>query len=474
MRHSLAALLLFTSLTAAAPPNRITRPVDTRRVRVLTGGVHRLAQPAFDRGPVEAAKRLDDLVLMTKPTAGQQAELDQLLADQQNPSSPRFHQWLTPEEYGERFGLSASDHSKIVAWLTAEGFQVREAARARNFVRFSGTAGQVERSLLTPIHRFEVEGEKHVANAAAPAVPEALAEVVEGFMGLDDFQLRSQISKVAEPNFSSGSAHYLAPEDFATIYNLAPLYNAGLDGTGQSIVVVGQSAVALSDIRSFRTRFNLPSNDPRMVLYSTTDPGFTSSQVEGNLDLEWAGAIAPKATLYYVYGANAFNAFLYAVSVNLAPVISISYGGCETDYRPTFYRAIAQQANAQGITVLASSGDAGVAGCDRQNTPIATRGRTALFPTVLPEITSVGGTQFVEGQRNYWASANSANGGSALSYIPEAVWNETSGTSGMLSGGGGASQFHAQPVWQRGPGLAEGACASIRTCPSPRRCTTAT
>jgi uncharacterized protein (TIGR03437 family) len=395
---------------------------------------------------------------MTKLSPSQQAELDRLLADQQNPSSASYHKWLTPEEYGARFGLSASDHSKVMAWLTAEGFQVKESGRARNFVVFSGTAGQVERSLRAPLRRYEVEGEMHMANASAPAVPEALAEVIDGFVGLDDFRLRSQIARTAEPNFTSGGSHYLAPEDFATIYNLAPLYRAGLDGSGQSIVVVGQSAVLLADIRSFRTRFGLPANDPRMVPYSTTDPGLLGGgpQIEANLDLEWAGAIAPKATIYYVYGPSVFTALLFAISNNIAPVISISWGGCETDYRPSFYRAMAQQANAQGITMVASSGDAGAAGCDRQGTDIATRGRTALFPTSLPEITSVGGTQFVEGRGNYWAAGNTANGGSALSYIPEAVWNETSAENGMVSSGGGASQYHGQPAWQRGPGIADG------------------
>src|SRR5262249_38715749 len=155
----------------AAPPNRITRPVDARRVRALPGGVHRLAQAAFDRGAVAPGARLDHVVAMIKPSASQQTELEQLLADQQNPSSPQFHRWLTPEEYGDRFGLSASDLSKVVAWLAAEGFEVKESARSRNWVAFRATAGQIERSLRTPIHRYEVDGETHVANAAAPSVP---------------------------------------------------------------------------------------------------------------------------------------------------------------------------------------------------------------------------------------------------------------------------------------------------------------
>jgi uncharacterized protein (TIGR03437 family) len=455
MRHLTTALLFSAALCIAASPNRIARPVDRGQTHVIAGGVHRLAQRQFDRGAIDADTPIDYVLLMVKPTANQKAELERVLADQQNPSSPEFRKWLTPEEFGNRFGLSASDHSKVVAWLESEGLRVRESARARNWVAFSGTAGQVSKALHTPIHRYEVDGQMRRANTADPSVPDALAEVIDGFVGLDDF-VPTPDSKLVTPDSNSGASHFLAPEDFATIYNLAPLYKAGLDGTGQSIAIVGQSAVLLSDLRTFRTRYNLPASDPKMLLYNGVDPGFNSAQPEGNLDLEWAGAIAPKATLYYIYGASAFSAMLSAISSNIAPVISVSYGGCEIDFRPEFYRAMAQQANAQGITIVSSSGDAGAMGCDRQGSLVGTRGAVAHFPTVLPEITSVGGTQFAEGSGTYWASTNSVNLGSALSYIPEAVWNETSGINGLLAGGGGVSQLFTQPVWQRGPGIPVG------------------
>src|ERR1035438_1814892 len=124
------------------------------------------------------------MMLLAKPSAAQQAELNQLLADQQNPSSPQFHKWLTPETFGARFGLSIGDHSKLVAWLSSQGFDIKESGRARNWITFSGTAGQVENALHTQIHRYEMNGEKHFANATAVAVPEALAGVVGGFTGL--------------------------------------------------------------------------------------------------------------------------------------------------------------------------------------------------------------------------------------------------------------------------------------------------
>ena len=228
-------------------------------------------------------------------------------------------------------------------------------------------------------------------------MPEALADVIGGFLGLDDFHLQPLVRQVS-PDYNSRLVPLPGAADFATIYNIAPLYQAGIDGTGQSIAVVGESDVLLSDIRAFRTRYGLPANDPKMVLYGGTDPGYNGSQIEGNLDLEWAGAIAPKATIYYVYGEDAFTAMVSAVDLNVAPIISMSYGGCEIGFAAHYWRTIAQQANAQGITILNSSGDSGAAGCDPQGyVPYATRGRTVSFPAVLPEVTGVGGTQFVEG-----------------------------------------------------------------------------
>ena len=448
--------LLFTALfgaalLTAAPPSRITRPLDATRTAVVPGHVHRLAQRQFDRGPVDPAKKLNYIVLLVKPSAAQQTDLESLLLDQQNPSSASFRNWLTPEQFGGRFGLNTSDQSKIVAWMTSAGFSIDHRARSANWIAFSGTATQVTRALNTPIHLFEVNGEMHFANTSIPSVPEALSDVVAGFLGLDDFHLHSNAKQI-KPDYTSGSFHYLAPADLATIYDIAPLYAAGITGTGQSIALVGDSDVLVGDIAKFRSNYGLPVNNPKMVLYGSTDPGFNSDEFEGNIDLEWSGATAPMATIYYVYGPSAITAVVAAVELNVAQVISSSYGGCEVDFDPSSYRAIAQQGNAQGITILSITGDAGAAGCDRQgNEPFATRGIGVQFPAVLPEVTAVGGTQFAEGSGAYWGT-NSATLGSALSYIPEAAWNESS-TTGLAATGGGSSTIYLKPSWQSGLGV---------------------
>ena len=204
-------------------------------------------------------------------------------------------------------------------------------------------------------------------------------------------------------------------------------------------------------MRAFRAQFNLTPKDPQMVLVGT-DPGTRQGdQIEANLDLEWSGAVARNATIIYVYSRNVFESLQYAIDQNLAPVMSLSYGGCELG-SSTSFRSIAQQANAQGITWFNASGDFGAAGCDSSG-PVASQGPAAIFPADIPEVTAVGGTEFNEAGGTYWSSQNNPNFKSALSYIPEKAWNDTALGGGMAAGGGGASQIYTKPWWQSGPGV---------------------
>jgi len=441
-------ILLIAAAIHAEPRDRITRRIDPARSHTLRGTVHHLTQAQFDRGRARPGTAMHDILIVFQPSPEQQEELDLLLVEHQNPSSPQYHRWLTPEGFGARFGLSDADRGKVRAWLQSEGLHVDETARGGNYLKFSGSVAQVSRALRTEFHRFRADGRDHLANVTEVAIPETLAGIVAGFIGLDDFG--------SEPAYNtSGGAHYLAPEDFGTIYNIAPLYQAGIDGTGQSIAVVGQSRFQLSDIQNFRTMFHLPANDPKVILYGTADPGLVTSgnvQIEADLDVEWAGAVAPKATLYYVYGPDARAAAVFIINNNLAPVISMSFADCEANGNGPVYRGFFQQANAQGITVVAASGDSGAASCDGHGlAPQASRGYAVEFPASLPEVTGVGGTQF-EIADSYFNSSNSPNLGSALSYIPESAWN-TSSVRGLGSSGGGPSIFYPKPLWQIAPGV---------------------
>jgi uncharacterized protein (TIGR03437 family) len=418
-----------------------------------------MAQPRFDMGPVEPAFRLSYITLMLKKTDAQQAALEQLLEEQQNPASPNYHDWLTPEQYADRFGLSQHDLDKISAWLQSEGFTVEYVARGRNWLAFSGTAGQVRATFHTEIHRYRVDGEMHFAAAAEPSVPAWLEPVVAGFLGLDDFYPKAPRHPVPA-NTSSTGTHTLVPDDIATIYDITKLYQAGFDGTGQKIVVVGQSAIDFADIQGFRTKYNLPAVSLQIIRNPTSsDPGIDSKSLpEADIDLEWAGAVAQNATLIYVYGTSADSAALYAIDNNLAPVVTESFGDCEAK-RTSFlssYRTEAQKANTLGITWLASTGDTGAAACD-YGASVATQGLAVNFPASIPEVTAVGGTEFNEGSGTYWNTTNGSNGGSAISYIPEMAWNDTAVSvaagHGLVAAGGGVSSFYPKPAWQTGSGV---------------------
>ena len=437
-------------MTAAgfAAQDRVTARVDESRTTALRLQSHPPVGAANDRGLVPADLPITYATLFLEPAAG----LEPFLAEQLNPSSPNYHHWLTPEQFGQRFGLSDNDLAKITAWLRAQGFTVHDVARGRHWITFSGTAAQAARAFHTEIHRYSVNGEEHFANATPIAMPAAFSGVVTGVDGLDDFRLQP-LHTALTPKLTSGSSHFLAPDDLATIYNALPLYQKGIDGTGQSVAILGQTDLVLSDLQAFRSRFNLPGGDPQVMLFGP-DPGTSNSDLgEADLDLEYASAMARNATVIYVNSRSVNLSAEYAVDQNVAPIISMSYGGCETQLALTL-RSIAQQANAQGITWLISSGDSAAATCDRSApTPQAQRGATVSYPSSLPEVTSVGGTEFNEGGGSYWTATNTANRASALSYIPERVWNDSATRNALIGGGGGASAVYPKPTWQTGPGV---------------------
>lgn len=453
-------LLLGCAVTAAlgAQPDRVAAPIDNGKTVELPGGTTPRARPEFDRGAVPASFPMPGMTLELKPSASQQAALDQLLANQQNAASPDFHKWLTPEQYAERFGASPGDIGRITAWLRSEGFTVQQVARSRTWIQFSGTAGQVERAFHTPIHSFQNNGEVHYANTTNPSIPAALAGIVRGVRGLNNYRLKPRsLQQGLGPRNTTNGQHQIAPDDLATIYDITPLYSAGMNGAGQSLVVVGQTGINVSDIQAFRSRFNLPAIDLQQILVSgSPNPGVNSQDLpEADLDVEWSGAVARAAKIIYVYSNNVDTSVQDAIDQDYAPVITMSYGVCEggdlTDL-PT-YRGWAKQANAEGITWLAPAGDHGAADCEDVDAAIAQDGLAVDEPGSIPEVTSMGGTELNEGSGSYWSSTNTANGASALSYIPEKAWNDTNLGGGLSATGGGSSLFFSQPVWQTGPGV---------------------
>jgi uncharacterized protein (TIGR03437 family) len=465
-----ACLALFPASLALAQQGRLGVPRDQRTV-VLKGNLNPKANAGDDRGLVEDDHRITGMTLVLKQSPAQQVAFAQLLHDQQTPGSPDYRNWITPEQYADRFGLSLSDFAGMSSWLKAQGFSVDYQARGRNWILFSGSARQVSSAFHTSLHYFQVDGQLHFSAIGEPSIPATLEPFVLAIRGLDDFRLsppNRTFKPLAGPDFNnSDGTHNLAPGDLGVIYDINKLYSQNINGSGQKLVVVGQTDIYLSDVQSFRSMFSLPTNNPVLVLVpGSADPGYTGDLDEANLDLDWTGAVARNASINYVYSQNVVTSLEYAIDQNIAPVISMSYGGCELKISSSpastasAYRTLAQQANAEGITFMASSGDSGSASCDNSGTVAASGGLSVNMPASIPEVTAVGGTTFNEGVTNYWSTTTTpgSNAGTATSYIPENAWNDTISRNGLSSTGGGVSVFYTKPSWQSAPGVpADGA-----------------
>ncbi|PYX45053.1 MAG: peptidase S53, partial [Acidobacteria bacterium] len=201
--------IAFSAFSQVKVSNRITEAIDDRETAALRGTVHPLLQHATDQGRMDGGIQLESVSLTFKRTAAQEAAVEKLLAEQQDPKSANYHKWLTPEQYADRFGLSTADLNKVVSWLQSEGFTVNRVARGRTQVWFTGSVSQIETVFRTEMHRYIVDGENHFAHSTELAAPAALADVVLGVHGLSDFRPRAKahVRKVSpeevKANFTS-------------------------------------------------------------------------------------------------------------------------------------------------------------------------------------------------------------------------------------------------------------------------------
>ncbi len=443
--------------------SRITERIDDSRLVRLPGNIHPQARAEFDRGAVAPSLPMERIQLLLKRSPQQEAALVKFMDEQINPKSPNFHHWLTPEQFGSLYGPSTYDIQAVTNWLQNHGFSIGQVTKGRTIIEFSGTAAQVQETFHTEIHHFNVEGESHIANVSDPQIPAALSPVITGIVSLHNFFAKPMnhylgdfirdkktggwtplsVKRTPEPLFtvpgSTPTFELIAPFDFATIYNLTPLWNAGIDGTGQTVAIAGRSDVSLADVQKFRSGFGLPANDPVFIV-NGTDPGVPTAndKVENTLDVEWSGAAAPKATIKFVTTAStnssdgASASAIYIINNNVAKIMSFSYGNCELKYGTAgnaFNNSLWQQAAAQGITAFVASGDQGSAACDGGGTPPygAGSGLQVSGSSSTPYNVAVGGTDFnwANLAKSYWSSTNATNGSSALSYIPEVPWNGT-------------------------------------------------
>ena len=466
---------------------RIVQPVDETKLTVLKGNTHLLARSQFDQGVAPADLPMDRMLLVLKRSPEQESALRKLLDDQQDKASPNYHKWMTPKQFGKQFGPADSDMQIVTSWLQSHGFRIGQVAKGRNIIEFSGTAGQVQEALHTSIHKYLVNGKEHWANASDPQIPTALTPVVAGVHTLHNFLKQPQIhfseEKVAakyvpgkQPlvTFSDGK-HALGATDYATIYNINPLYNAGVNGQGTTIAVVARSDLFQGgqDVYNFCNVFAVSCSFLNTIL-NGPDPGDLGGgeEAEATLDATWSQAIAPGAFVDFVVSATTNTtdgvdlSEEYIVDNDLANVMTESFGGCEAalDGNSAQVQAIeslAEQAAAQGITYMVSAGDEGAEGCDNFETETVATGPISVNVLAsTPYTVAVGGTMFNENGQDskYWSASNGFISESALSYIPENVWNESCTASNcpsgfqpnILAGAGGVSIFFPKPSWQSG------------------------
>jgi subtilase family serine protease len=411
---------------------------------VLRGNVPAVVEGAATQGLVPAQQQMLHLSLVLGRTTAQRNALAQLLADQQDPTSPKYRQWLTPEEFAAQFGPSEQQIQTVQSWLQQQGLAPGKVARGGGWVAFSGTAAEVEQAFQVQLHTYSVHGQTVYANATEPSVPAELAGIVAGVRGLSNIALQPQV--ILAQGRAAAGAQPLTPQSFAAQYDLQPLYDSGIDGTGVDIAVAGQAEMDPGDVQAFRSAMGLPAAQLRVVHADGSADGSTAQAdvAEAETDLEWAGTVARNASLTYVTAQSVLDAAAYAVDQDLAPVLSLSYGACEQSFMAAdlaAYQDIFAQANAEGITVVTSTGDAGAAACDAGNVQ-ASHGLAVNFPASLPYVTAVGGTQL--------------NASTQSGHAAEAGWSSAAGE--IAAGGGGSSALFARPVWQQASGMpADGA-----------------
>lgn len=483
-----AASPLTAEVSSPVAP-RITQRIDDAKRTTLHGNTLPIAKPKYDKGAVDPSTPTKRMLLVLKRSDAQEADLKQLINDQHNPASPSFHKWLTPAEFGKRFGVADSDVQAITGWLQAKGFTINKVNQGKNVIDIGGTAGLLKSAFHTEMHTYERNGVVFHANNKDPEIPQALSGVVAGFASLNDFKPKSDLkvmgtaqydpkTKKVTPDWSypSNGGVYLttAPGDLAVQYNIQSVYNSGTNGYGETIGILSASNVDVSIVQNYRSLFNIghTSNLPQVIV-DGDDPGQNGAAVEAYLDVEASGSMAPQAAVDLYVAADTITtsgliaAIVRAVDDDVADVMSLSYGECEMALGLSgnnFFYYSWQQAAAQGQSVFVSAGDGGSAGCDDFDTESAAMDGLAVSGfTSTPYNTSVGGTDFFysfwyEGPAGpdlnaqiaqYWNLNPQPNPGtSILSTIPEQPWNNSLGLNVLgeygendtiVAGSGGAS-----------------------------------
>jgi subtilase family serine protease len=375
-----------TEWPGAVPPVPIlvTGTINEAELVTLPGNTRPEANAKNDRGALSDSFPLEHMMLLLRRSPVQERALAGLIDRLHDPQSPHFHHWLTAQELGERYGLAGQDINTITRWLKSHGFSVNTVYPNRFVIDFSGTAGQARQAFHTELHRLNVGGKEHIANMTDPQIPAALAPAVVGVVSLNDFMPQPMYDSQANLTTGNCSApttftcYYVVPADLATIYNLNPLFQGGVSGQGQTIVLVEDSDVySPANWTTFRNVLGLSGYSggsftqihppPPTSPNNCTDPGANGADGEAILDAEWSSAAAPNAAILMITCADTtttfggFIALQNLLSSGSPPgIISISYGTSETlngAASNAFINSLYQEAVTAGVSVFVSAGD---------------------------------------------------------------------------------------------------------------------
>ena len=463
----------LTDLQAQAPGGRaaIRESIDESKLVTLAHNTRPEATAANDRGAVADNFVVDHMLLLLRRSSDREAAVEAEIQSLQDPKSANYHHWLTPDEFAQSYGAAPEDVQEITSWLTGHGFTVNGVQKSGLLIDFSGTAAQIRAAYHTEIHNLSVDGKAHYANMTDPMIPAALAPALHGVVSLNNFhptpQLIAKRQAKVTPSYtysgSGGTFHALVPGDLAAIYNFTPAFAAGYSGKGQTIMVVEDTYLySVTDFTIFRKTFGLARPYPYGTLtqvsptgsITCTNPGFqgTSTQPgygddgEAAIDVEWATAAAPNATIILAActdttafgGLIALQNTLNGPAASLPSVVSISYGEAEAVQGAAAnasYNSTYQQAVLEGVSIFVSAGDELAVSADNGNTSVHGIGVSGFASTSYN--VAVGGTDFGYTPNNidpatYYSATNSNTYSSALSYIQEVPWNDSCGN-GLLA-----------------------------------------
>jgi len=522
----------FSFLDAEQPNTRTTPAAVDTLPATLNAHLPGQAGLEIDLGEAPSSLRISGVRLVLSRTPAQDAELVRLLDDLQNPASPSFHRWLSPQEFGKRFGPSDAELDDVASWLTRAGLTVDSISPGRTNLTISGTVANMESTFHTNIRAFSTNGRHFYSTVSEPIVPSPINRLISGIANLDTlatdndeldlipgsydaasqrFVARSDLRRNGEsgsPAITRTQSYgdlYLVPADAATIYDAPnPVYNPSYSttapvytGAGVSIGVISNLALDPTAVQSYRNLF-LGSNYNTLPTIVTVGTPPTAASGEAYVEAEISGGIAPGAKIYYYTSTSITAAIEQALSDNIIDILNFSFYNCEANISASGNSQILgwwQQAAAQGIAVVVSSGDTGTAGCDPIANSSGVRVEEASNGMAINGWASpvydiaVGGSDFYPLANattfgNYINSSNSASNyyRSALSYIPESTWNPSTQVdltlsqnipwfasndtqlADILAGGGGPSSCwttsngacgsgYPKPVWQRGTGV---------------------